>query len=67
MKTKDSRKAEISKRNYMSEDAFVDLKKALEDALAFERWERRDLRVTRIQGSRPPTHGKVKVYDQPKS
>lgn len=34
--------------------AFTDLKKAMEAALAFERGKRRDLRVTRIQGPRPP-------------
>lgn len=34
----------------MSDEAFADLKEAMEDALAFER---RDLTVTRIQGPRP--------------
>lgn len=38
----------------MSEEAFGDLKEALEEALAFERGERRDLNVTRIQAPRPP-------------
>lgn len=38
----------------MSDDAFSDLKAALEDALAFERGERRDLKVKRIQAPRPP-------------
>ena len=39
----------------MSDEAFADLKEAMEDALAFERGERRDLKVTRIQGCpRPP-------------
>lgn len=38
----------------ITHDAFVDLKQALEDALAFERGERRDLKVTRIQAPRPP-------------
>jgi hypothetical protein len=33
---------------HMSDEAFADLKKALEAALAFERGELRDLRVTRI-------------------
>jgi len=37
-----------------TDEAFADLKQALEDALAFERGERRGLRVTRIPGSRPP-------------
>jgi hypothetical protein len=38
----------------MSDEAFADLKEALEGALAFERGERRDLNVTRIQAPRPP-------------
>lgn len=33
---------------------FADLKSAMEGALAFERGERRDLKVTRIQAPRPP-------------
>ena len=37
----------------MSDEAFADLKGAMEDALAFERGERRDLKVTRIQAPRP--------------
>lgn len=38
----------------MSDEAFSDLKQALEDALAFERAERRGLSVMRIEGSHPP-------------
>lgn len=38
----------------MSDEAFSDLKQALKDALAFERGERRDLKVKRIQAPRPP-------------
>jgi hypothetical protein len=38
----------------MNDKAFADLKEAIEDALAFERGERRDLNVTRIQVPRPP-------------
>jgi hypothetical protein len=38
----------------MSNEAFADLKKAMEDALAFERGKRLDLKVTRIQGPSPP-------------
>jgi len=34
----------------MSDDAFADIKEAVEDALAFGRGERRNLHVTRIQG-----------------
>lgn len=37
----------------MSDGAFADLKEALEEALAFERAERRDLHVTRIRAPRP--------------
>ena len=37
----------------MSNEAFADLKKALEDAVAFERVQRGDLKVTRIQALRP--------------
>ncbi len=36
----------------MSNEAFADLKKALEDAVAFERGQRRDLKRTRIQAVR---------------
>ena len=39
---------------HMSDEAFADLKEAMKDALAFERGERRDLKVTRIQRPRPP-------------
>ena len=35
-------------------EAFRNLTQALEDALAFELGERKDLRVTRIRGFRPP-------------
>jgi hypothetical protein len=38
----------------MSNEAFADLKKATKDALAFELGKRRDLRLTPIQGPRPP-------------
>ena len=38
----------------MTYGQFADLKQALEDALAFERGERRELRVIRIDGLRPP-------------
>ena len=51
---KKARKAQTNKTNYMSEEAFGDLKEALEDALAFERGQRRGLKVTRIQAPRPP-------------
>ena len=54
MKITRTRKAQTNKTNYMSDEAFGDLKKALEGALAFERGERRDLKVTRLQTPRPP-------------
>jgi hypothetical protein len=57
-----SRKCRNKKSEYMSDEAFAKLKQALEDALAFERWERRDLSVMRIQG--PGDH---KVCDLPKA
>ncbi|MGI8836339.1 MAG: hypothetical protein ACR2H4_06835 [Pyrinomonadaceae bacterium] len=41
-------KARTNRAKYMSNDAFDDLKKALEAALAWERGKRR-LHVTRIQ------------------
>ena len=54
MKTGKTRKMQTNKTNYMSDEAFADLKDALEDALAFERGKRPDLKVTRIQAPRPP-------------
>ncbi len=53
MKAKGTRKVQTIK-NPMRDQTFADLRQALEDALAFERGERRDLKVTRIQGSRQP-------------
>jgi putative transcriptional regulator len=54
MKATRTRKVQTNKANYMSDEAFGDLKEALEGALAFERGERLDLKVTRIQAPRPP-------------
>ena len=54
MKTARTRKAQTNKANYMSDDAFAELKSAMEGALAFERGERRNLKVSRIQAPRPP-------------
>lgn len=51
---RDTRKVRKKKSEYMSVAAFVDLKTALEDALAFERGERRNSKVTRIEAPRPP-------------
>src|SRR5258705_12914285 len=52
--TKSTRKLQGKKTEYVSDEAFADLKEALEEALAYERGERRDLKVTRIQSPRPP-------------
>jgi putative transcriptional regulator len=54
MRSAKTRKAQTNKTNYMSEEAFADLKEAMEDALAFERGERRDLKAKRIRAPRPP-------------
>ena len=54
MKAAKTRKVQTNKTNYMSDEAFADLKAAMEGALAFERGERRNLRVTRIRAPRRP-------------
>ena len=51
---KKARKVQTNKTNYMSDEAFANLKEAMEDALAFERGERRGLKVTRIKAPSPP-------------
>lgn len=52
-----ARKAKGDGKKYMSDEAFGELREALEDALAYERGGRRDLRVTRVAVPRPrPTH-----------
>jgi putative transcriptional regulator len=38
----------------MSDEAFANLKESMEDAVAFERGKRRELKITRIQAPRPP-------------
>ena len=53
MRAKDSRKVHTNKTTNMSDEEFADLKQALDDALAFERGERRDLSITRIQAACP--------------
>ncbi|HJP90757.1 MAG TPA: hypothetical protein VJ875_02305 [Pyrinomonadaceae bacterium] len=53
MKTGKTRKVQTNKTNYMTDETFAALKEAMEDALAFERYNRRDLKVTRIQAPRP--------------
>jgi hypothetical protein len=47
------RKMQTNNTNYMSDEAFADVKEAMEDALAFERGKPHDLKVTRIQAPRP--------------
>jgi hypothetical protein len=54
MKTPKTRKVQTNKTTYMSNEAFADLKEAVEDALAFECGKRRDLNVTRIQAPHRP-------------
>ena len=49
MRAAKSRKTQTNKSNYMRDEAFGDLKAAMEDARAFERGERRNQKVTRIQ------------------
>ena len=51
---KKARRVQTNKTNYMSDEAFAELKEAMEEALAFERGERRDLKITRIRAPRPP-------------
>ena len=48
------RRVQTNKANYMSDEAFADLKEAMEGALAFERGDRRNLKITRIRAPRPP-------------
>jgi putative transcriptional regulator len=54
MKASKTRKRQTNKKNYMSDEAFADVKEAMEDALNFERGKERDLKVTRIRAPRPP-------------
>ena len=49
-----TRKVQTNKTNYMSDEAFGDLKEALESALAYEQGGSRDLQVSRIRVPRPP-------------
>jgi putative transcriptional regulator len=49
-----AQKAKVSKSNYMSDEAFADLKGAFEDTLDYERGKRKDLPVTRVAVPRPP-------------
>jgi putative transcriptional regulator len=54
MKARKHRNVQTNRKNYMSADAFAELKEAMEDALAFAGGKRRGLKVTRIQAPRPP-------------
>ena len=49
-----TRKTQTNKTNYMSDEAFADLKEALEGALDYEHVGRRELHVSRIRAPRPP-------------
>ena len=60
MKARGTRKVRTKKTNYMSDEAFADLKQALEGALAYERGSRRELVVTRIEKPVPPKGGLAK-------
>ncbi|HXQ70281.1 MAG TPA: helix-turn-helix domain-containing protein [Pyrinomonadaceae bacterium] len=51
---KTGKKRQTNKSNYMTDEAFTELREAMEDALAFERGKRRNLKVTRIQAPRAP-------------
>ncbi len=53
MRARGTRKVQTKKTNYMSEEAFADLKQALEGALAHERGGRRELVVTRNRKTGP--------------
>ena len=55
-----TRKLQTTKRNYMSDEAFAELKKAMEDALAFEHGKSRDLKITQVQALRPPKHPDIR-------
>jgi len=55
---KRDRRLKTNKATQMTDESFAQLKDAMEDALAFERGERRDLKITRIQASRAAPHKK---------
>jgi hypothetical protein len=52
MKRGKTRKVQTNKTNYMSDEAFAELREAMEHALVFESGKRRELKVTRIQAQR---------------
>lgn len=45
---KKARRVQTNKTNYVSDEAFADINEAMKDALAFERGERRNLKVTTL-------------------
>ena len=61
MRARGTRKVQTKKTNYMSDEAFADLKQALESSLAYERGGRRELVVTRIEKPVPPKNGLAKT------
>jgi hypothetical protein len=64
MKTKLTYRAQTSNADSMSDEAFANLKQALEDAVAFERGERRGLRAKQIQGSSLPKTSRKIAFRQ---
>jgi hypothetical protein len=54
MKATSTGSVEPKEAKHMSDEAFADLKEAMEGALAFERGELRDLKATRIQAPHAP-------------
>lgn len=48
-KAESAPRTQTNKISYMRDEAFADLKEALQDALTFERGKRRQVRVTRIR------------------
>ena len=48
-----NREVQENKANYMTDEAFADLKAAMEDAVAFEGDERRNLKITRLRAPQP--------------
>jgi hypothetical protein len=48
-KTKSAKTTSVDRRKYMDRGTFAELRRALEDALDYERGTRRDLVVTHIQ------------------
>jgi hypothetical protein len=64
MKTaKRTRSVQMNKTDCMSDVAFADLRKSLEDALAFERGEPSALHITRIQEVRATATCEVQGFD----